>query len=130
MLKRILIAGDLEHVRNLVRSLLQEECGFRVCGEAVDGFGAIEKARKIKPDLIILDVSMPRIGKIEAAPRLKTLLPQTPIILFTLHGGLLRGCDTREIGVDAGVAKQDGLSALGDSIHTLFARSPVNRTAK
>jgi len=91
---------------------------------------AIEKARKIKPDLIILDVSMPRIGGIEAAPRLKTLLPQTPIILFTLHGGLLNGCDTREIGVDTVVAKQDGLSALGDSIHTLFARSPVNRTAK
>ena len=67
---------------------------------------------------------MPRIGGIEAAPRLKTLLPQTPIILFTLHGSLPNGCDTREIGVDAVIAKQDGLSALGDSIHTLFARSP------
>ena len=71
---------------------------------------------------------MPRIGGIEAALRLKTLLPQTPIILFTLHGGLLKGCDTREIGVDAVVAKQDGLSALGDSIHTLFARSPLTST--
>jgi DNA-binding NarL/FixJ family response regulator len=78
--------------------------------------------------LIILDVSMPRIGGIEAAPRLKTLLPQTPIILFTLYGSLLKGCDTREINVHAVVAKQNGLSALGDSIHTLFARSLVIST--
>ena len=68
-------------------------------------------------------LSMPRIGGIEAAPRLKTLLPQTPIILFTLHGGLIKGCDTREIGVDAVVAKQDGISALGASVHSLFAKT-------
>jgi YesN/AraC family two-component response regulator len=71
MLKRILIADDLEHIRNLVRSFLQEKLGFQVCGEAVDGYDAIEKAQKLKPDLIILDVSMPRMGGIEAAPRLK-----------------------------------------------------------
>ena len=104
MLKRILIADDLEHIRNLVRSFLQEELGFQVCGEAVDGYDAIEKAQKLKPDLIILDVSMPRMGGIEAAPRLKTLLPQTPIILFTLHEGLMKSFDARDIGVDAVVA--------------------------
>ena len=130
MLKRILIADDLEHIRNLVRSFLQEELGFQVCGEAVDGYDAIEKAQKLKPDLVILDVSMPRMGGIEAAPRLKMLLPQTSIILFTLHGSLLKGLDTREIGVDAVVAKQDGMPSLGDSVHALFARSPATSTTK
>jgi DNA-binding NarL/FixJ family response regulator len=120
MLKRILIADDLEHIRNLVRSFLQEELGFQVCGEAVDGYDAIEKAQKLKPDLIILDVSMPRMGGIEAAPRLKTLLPQTPIILFTLHEGLMKSFDARDIGVDAVVAKDRGISSLADSVQNLL----------
>jgi DNA-binding NarL/FixJ family response regulator len=120
MLKRILIADDLEHTRNLVRSFLQEELGFQVCGEAVDGYDAIEKAQKLKPDLIILDVSMPRMGGIEAAPRLKTLLPQTPIILFTLHEGLMKSFDARDIGVDAVVAKDRGISSLADSVQNLL----------
>ena len=69
-----------------------------VRGEAVDGYDAIEKARVLKPDLIALDVSMPRMNRIEAATRWKKMLPQTPIILFTSHDGMLRGCDAREIG--------------------------------
>jgi len=54
-----------------------------VRGEAVDGYDAIEKARVLKPDLIVLDVSMPRMNGSEAAPRWKKMLPHTPMILFT-----------------------------------------------
>jgi DNA-binding NarL/FixJ family response regulator len=96
------------------------EFGFQICGEAVDGYEAIMKAQLLKPDLIVLEVAIPRLNGVEAAPKLRKLLPKTPIILFTLHGTLLEGCDTREIGVDAVVAKQDGVSALRDSVHTLF----------
>ena len=71
-----------------------------------------------------------RLNGVEAAPKLRKLLPKTPIILFTSHGSLLKGCDTREIGVDAVVAKQDGISALGDSVHSLFAKTPVTSTTK
>ena len=109
---------------------LLSEFGFQICGEAVDGYEAIIKAQLLKPDLIVLEVALPRLNGVEAAPKLRKLLPKTPIILFTLHGGLLEGVDTREIGVDAVVAKQDGMSALGDSVHTLFARSPVTSTTK
>jgi DNA-binding NarL/FixJ family response regulator len=70
--------------------------------------------------VIVLEVGIPRLTGVAAAPELKKLLPKTFIILFTLHGSLLKGCDTREIGVDAVVAKQDGMSALADSVHTLF----------
>jgi CheY-like chemotaxis protein len=48
---------------------------IKVCGEAVDGFDAIQKAQALKPDLIILDLSMPRMGGVEAAQRLKKFLP-------------------------------------------------------
>ena len=120
MPKCILIVDDHEHIRKLVRAFLESESGFEDCGEAVDGYDAIEKAQKLKPDLIILDVSMPRMGGIEAAPRLKTLLPQTPIILFTLHEGLMKSFDARDIGVDAVVAKDRGISSLADSVQNLL----------
>ena len=80
MPKRILIVDDLAQIRKLVREFLEAEPDCHVCGEATDGYDAIEKAQHLKPDLIILDVSMPRMSGIEAAPKLKKLLPQTPII--------------------------------------------------
>ena len=84
------------------------------------------KAQLLKPDLMVLEVAIPRLNGVEAAPKLRKLLPKTPIILFTLHGGLLKGCDISEIGVDAVVAKQAGMSSIRDSVHTLFhlARRP------
>lgn len=83
--KRILIVDDLPQIRKLMRAYLEEETDTSVCGEAIDGFDAIEKAQNLKPDLIILDASMPRMNGIEAAPKLKKLLPETAIILFTFH---------------------------------------------
>ena len=83
----------------------------------------IEIAQLLKPDLIVLEVAIPGLNGIEAAPKSRKILPKTPIILFSLQGSLLKGCNTREIGVDAVVAKQDGMSALGDSVHTLLRQS-------
>ena|ERR1700730_1401521 len=117
---RVLIVDHQEQIRRLVRAFLLSEFGFRVCGEAVDGYEAIMKAQLLKPDLIVLEVAIPRLNGVEAAPKLRKLLPKTPIILFTLHGDLFQGCDISEIGVDAVVAKQDGMSSLGDSVHTLL----------
>lgn len=127
---RVLIVDHHEHIRGLVRAFFMSEFGFQICGEAVDGYEAIMKTQLLKPDLIVLEVAIPRLSGVEAAPKLRKSLPKTPIILFTSHGSLLKGCDTSEIGVDAVVAKQDGMSALGDSVHTLFARSPVTSTTK
>jgi DNA-binding NarL/FixJ family response regulator len=123
---RVLIVDHHEHIRGLLRTFFLSEFGFQICGEAVDGYQAIRKAQLLRPDLIVLEVAIPRLNGVEVAPKLRKLLPKTPIILFTLHGSLLKGCDTREIGVDAVVAKQDGMSALGDSVHTLF-RQPSSR---
>ena len=127
---QVLIVDHHDQIRRLVRAFFLSEFGFQICGEAVDGYEAITKAQLLKPDLIVLEVAIPGLNGVEVAPQLKKLLPKTPIILFTSHGSLLKGCDTREIGVDAVVAKQDGISALGDSIHTLFARRPVTSTTK
>jgi DNA-binding NarL/FixJ family response regulator len=120
MPKGILIVDDLAQIRKLIRDFLEAETEFRVCVEATDGYDAIEKAQDLKPDLIILDVSMPRMSGIEAAPRLKQILPNTPIILFTFHENLMRGFDAVEVGVDAVVAKDRGMPLLKKNVQNLL----------
>jgi chemotaxis response regulator CheB len=71
MQKRILVVDDLAQIRKLIRDSLEAETEFRICGEATDGYDAIEKAQRLKPDLIILDVSTPRMSGIEAAPKIE-----------------------------------------------------------
>jgi two-component system, chemotaxis family, chemotaxis protein CheY len=75
----ILVVDDNASIRYLIRSLL-ENTGYAVCGEAEDGADAIEKAKQLKPDLICLDLSMPRMNGAEAASVLKRLMPAVPII--------------------------------------------------
>jgi YesN/AraC family two-component response regulator len=64
--KCILIVDDHEHIRKIIRNVLERESGFEVCGEAIDGYDAIEKAQELRPDLILLDMSMPRMNGIQA----------------------------------------------------------------
>jgi CheY-like chemotaxis protein len=122
--KRILIVDDIKEMRKLLREFLEQESEFVVCGEAVDGKDAIEQARDLRPDLIILDASMPVMTGIQAAPRLKKLLPGTSIILFTAHEYMMQGLDARKMGVNAVVSKTRGLAALGESVDTLFHAKP------
>jgi PAS domain S-box-containing protein len=82
---RLLIVDDHEVVRRGVRSLLSEQSGWEVCGEAVDGQDALEKARKLHPDLIVMDVSMPRLNGLEATRQVRILLPQCEVLVLSQH---------------------------------------------
>jgi CheY-like chemotaxis protein len=90
MPKQILIADDDEDSRRVIRWLIESRTAWEVCGEAVNGFDAIEKARTLSPDLILLDYSMPTMNGIETGAALKAMLPRVPVILFT-------GTDARAI---------------------------------
>ena len=84
MAKTVLIADDSASMRLSVRMLLEgRHTGLRV-REAIDGMDAIEKAKTLRPDLILLDLAMPRLNGAEAAAVLKNDMPETPVILFTL----------------------------------------------
>lgn len=87
---------------------------------AIDGYDAIQKAQELKPDLIILDMSMPRLNGIEAAPILKKMLPETPIVLLTSYQSALEGFDVRKVGIDVVVPKGGDLSLLLDSAQGLW----------
>ena len=78
----ILIIDDSAVIRRALRLLLASKPGWTVCGEAVNGEDGIEKAQQLKPDAIVLDMSMPLDG-METAAILKRLMPAVPLIMFT-----------------------------------------------
>src|SRR5438309_10189773 len=86
--KRILIADDHLAVREGLRSLIDPDPDFEVVGEAADGIDAGRKALELRPDLILLDNSMPGMTGLEVARMLRTNLPETKIVFLTLDPGI------------------------------------------
>ena len=120
MSKRILVADDSDIVRRAVRSYLTER-DFEVCGEAVDGEDAVEKARKLKPDLILLDVAMPRTNGIVVASVLKDMMPNVRIVLFTMYSeAVARAFPRKALPFDAVIAKADGVTRLAECVQSLL----------
>jgi DNA-binding NarL/FixJ family response regulator len=117
--KSILIADDSVTIRTLVRTFLESH-NLNVCGEACDGVDAIEKAKSLKPDLILLDFAMPRLSGIEAASVLKKLMPKLRIVLFTMFDDVVAESLITAVGVDVVLSKPDGLHTLIQCIENLF----------
>ena len=82
---RILIADDHELMRRGVRSMLENEPNLQVCGEAVDGMDAVDKALTLTPELLILDINMPGLNGLAAVRQILRMRPQIKILLFTVH---------------------------------------------
>jgi DNA-binding NarL/FixJ family response regulator len=118
--KSILIADDNDIVRSIIRFFLETE-GFEICGEAKDGVDAIEKARQLKPDLIVLDVAMPKMNGVEAASVLKRMMPDVPIVWFTMYKEQMGHSLTAAVGVDAVLAKPDGVGGLVECVQGLLS---------
>jgi DNA-binding NarL/FixJ family response regulator len=110
--KRIFIVDDNAVVRSLVRRLFESQSDFEIAGEAENGRDAIDKAEKLKPDLIILDMVMPVMTGLDAAPLLKQLLPDVLIILFTQQEGSEVERLAQAAGIDAVVSKSQVASEL------------------
>ena len=81
---RILIADDNALVRQQVRNLLGRHPDWEICGEAVDGRDAVNKARELNPDVIVLDFAMPEMNGLQSAWEIARLSPSTPILLFSM----------------------------------------------
>ena len=127
MLKSILIVDDSQAVRRLVRSYLESGLDQVTCTEAIDGQDAIDHVRAFKPDVIVLDVCMPVMNGLDAAPVLHNMAPQAPIILFTLHKDVLTEKQAIAVGICAVVSKMDQIEVLLNRIvqFSLIVRAPV-----
>ena len=82
---RILVADDHELVRRGIRAVLRTRRGWAVVGEAVNGREAVEKAGKLKPDVAIVDISMPDIDGLQATRQIREAAPNTPVVVLTMH---------------------------------------------
>ena len=118
--RKILVVDDSHFERSVIRSAVEALTKFRVCGEASDGAEAIQKARELRPDLVIMDLAMPLMNGVEAALVLKNTMPKTPVVLFTLYAEQLRGAISPSFGVTVIVSKTEGLAALIESLERLL----------
>jgi len=108
MPRSIFIVDDSSDIRAGIRRQL-EVSGFEVCGEAGDGIDALDKLSRLRPDLIILDMSMPRMNGVDAARQLKHMCPNVPVILYTAFADVFRRKQALPEGVSEVVAKGENL---------------------
>jgi DNA-binding NarL/FixJ family response regulator len=109
---RVLVADDSDGVRELVVLLLDMESDFTVVGQAKDGVEAVSRARELKPDLIVLDLSMPRLDGISALPRILAESPESRVALFTGVDEPAVEREGRAAGADAVLPKELGATSL------------------
>jgi DNA-binding NarL/FixJ family response regulator len=119
--KTILIADDSASVRYVIREFLKDVPDLEICGEAVNGLDAIEKAKKLKPNLVLLDLSMPEMNGIEVASILKKTMPDVLIVLFTMYSNNIGKALVSTIGVDAVLTKPDGMRQIVDTVNAVLA---------
>jgi CheY-like chemotaxis protein len=105
--RRILVADDNAVIRETLCELFADHATLEICDEAVNGQEAVEKAIKHRPDLIILDLSMPIMNGLQAAEAIRRVLPNVLIILFTLYAEPLGQSHVLLSGITRVVSKQD-----------------------
>lgn len=129
---RVMIADDHEIVRRGIRALVESEPGWEVCGEAEDGPQAIDLATEIKPDVVVVDVSLPSLNGLAVTRRLRHVSPDTEVLLFTMHdddetvsGGLAAGARGYLLKTEGDTELKQAISALAD--HRPYFSSTVSQ---
>jgi DNA-binding NarL/FixJ family response regulator len=120
---RILIADDHEIVRHGIRTLIAEHPGWEVCGEAVDGRDAVEKARALRPDLALLDVGMPNLNGLDAARQIVAFAPRTRVLILTMHESEQVVREVLEVGARGFLLKSDAARDLVSAVEALQRRT-------
>jgi DNA-binding NarL/FixJ family response regulator len=118
-----LIVDDNPNIRTALRTFVEHKTPLKVCGEAADGLEAIEKAEELKPDVILLDIAMPKMTGVEAAPILRRVAPNAHIIIVTLFADSVSARFAKIIGVDRVHSKLDGMEKLAETLNSISAAS-------
>jgi len=121
----ILLAEDHVVVRESVRQLLEREANFKVIGEACDGEEAVRMARELKPDVIILDISMPKLNGIEATKQIKACQPSSAILILTAYDYEQYIFPLLEAGAAGYLLKDVGSRELIEAIRTVHRGEAV-----
>jgi DNA-binding NarL/FixJ family response regulator len=121
---RILIADDHDLMRRGVKVLLQSRAGWEICGEANTGREAVAKAETLKPDVAILDISLPDLNGVDAAQRIRTVSPDTEVLMLSLHYSDQLIQDILESGIRGYIVKSDSERDLVIAVETLADHKP------
>jgi DNA-binding NarL/FixJ family response regulator len=118
---RVLLADDHTIMREGLRSILENELHLEVVAQADDGRAAVELAGKLKPDLVIMDVSMPDLNGIEATRRILAADPRTKVIALSMHADKRYVGEMLGAGVSGYLLKHSAMDELQQAIHTVMA---------
>jgi DNA-binding NarL/FixJ family response regulator len=121
---RILIADDHEVVREGARALVEAEADWEVCGIATNGREAIERAKELTPDVIVLDMTMPELNGIDAIRQIKRAVPTTEIVIFSAHRSEEIVQQVFDAGAKSYIRKADAGRYLLEAIRSLANHKP------
>jgi len=123
---RILIADDRESMRTALRTMFVLRPNWEICGEAMDGAEAVEKATQLQPDLVLLDFRMHQSDGLTAATQISRMMPSLPIVMYTLYKTDELEAAAKLVGVRCVVAKEDGVQPLLSAIDAELDKSHSN----
>ena len=134
MLLRVMIVDDDELVRRGIRSLLAKHKDCLVCGEAADGLEATELARQIRPDVVLMDISMPRMGGIEATRIIRNELPESDVIIVSQNDPALVRKQAAEVKAQGYVSKaavsRDLIPLIQSIVQRRSTEGPIGQAAE
>lgn len=123
-LVRIIVADDHDIVRHGLRTLLETRQGWEVIGEASDGRQAVDMAKRLKPDVAVLDISMPELNGLEAARQILHDLPRTEVLILTMHRSEQVVRELLQAGARGYLLKNDAARELVAAVEALSQHQP------
>lgn len=108
----MLVVDDNPVIRQMVCELFTRDGDFKVCGQAENGQEAVEKARRLRPALIVTDLAMPLMDGLEETRILKELMPGVPVIIYTAHSDPFVDKEALSAGASAVISKSDAVAVL------------------
>jgi DNA-binding NarL/FixJ family response regulator len=121
---RILVADDHGVVRRGLRALLESRRGWKICAEAANGREAVAVAKRLKPDVAILDIGMPGLNGVEATRQIRKVSPKTEILILSAHGSEKLALEVLEAGARGYVVKEEADESLMVAVDALLRRVP------
>lgn len=118
---KIIIADDHTTIRQGVKAVIESQKTWELCGEATDGRSAVELALKFKPDIAVLDITMPELNGLEATRVLTTKSPDTKVLILTMHDSESLAEEVLQAGARGYLLKSDAVELLPKAIETLAA---------
>jgi len=121
---RILVVDDHAVVRRGVRSLLESHEGWEVCGEATTGRDAVEQSRRLRPDVVVMDLSLPELNGLDATRHILKDAPETEVLVLTMHQSEELARDVLQAGARGYVLKSDADENLTAAVESLRQHKP------